>query len=157
MPSGGARARSGPAPDPGALRRDRKDDASWLILPVDGRPGNAPAWPLTKATTRETALWRELWKTPQAWAWERTHVSRHVVALYVRKFVEAEERYAQASKATIVRQLADDLGLTHAGLSRNRWRVGGVAPVPSAPTTPAARRKSSRTRLTVVKPPTNAG
>lgn len=47
MASGGARARSGPAKDPDALRRDRKDDARWKLLPAEGRKGPTPDWPLS--------------------------------------------------------------------------------------------------------------
>lgn len=47
MPRGGARANSGPPPDPNALRRDRKEDkAGWTILPAEGRTGPLPEWPL---------------------------------------------------------------------------------------------------------------
>jgi hypothetical protein len=46
---GGARARSGPPPDPQALRRDR-DGKNWIVLPAAGRDGPAPEWPLTGAT-----------------------------------------------------------------------------------------------------------
>lgn len=46
MTSGGARARSGPAPDPNALRRTR-DAKEWIKLKREGR-GDVPApeWPL---------------------------------------------------------------------------------------------------------------
>lgn len=47
MASGGARARSGPPKDPEALRRDRKSDAKWTILPAEGRNGPTPEWPLS--------------------------------------------------------------------------------------------------------------
>ena len=66
----GASSRSGPAPDPNALRRDR-DGETWLTLPAEGRKGKAPAWPLSKATARESKLWTSEWKRPQALQWER--------------------------------------------------------------------------------------
>lgn len=56
MASGGARARSGPPKDPDALRRDRKDDAAWITLPVEGRPGPAPDWPLAGKAAHIPAL-----------------------------------------------------------------------------------------------------
>lgn len=47
MPRGGARVNSGPAPDPNALRRDRKQDRDgWTTLPAKGREGATPPWPL---------------------------------------------------------------------------------------------------------------
>ena len=52
MASGGARARSGPAPDPNALRRDRKDDAGWSSLPVI-REGDVPEFPLPDVSGRD--------------------------------------------------------------------------------------------------------
>ena len=67
MSKGGARARSGPPPDPTALRRDRRDDRdTWTVLPVDHEV-EPPDWPLKpKATQREAALWAEHWAMPQA-------------------------------------------------------------------------------------------
>jgi hypothetical protein len=56
MARGGARARSGPPPDPNALRRDRKDDAAWIILPAAGRQGDPPEWPLTGMAAHIPAL-----------------------------------------------------------------------------------------------------
>lgn len=47
MPRGGARANSGPPPDPNALRRERPSDKeTWRTLPAEGRQGDPPAWPL---------------------------------------------------------------------------------------------------------------
>lgn len=69
MPKGGARARSGPAPDPNALRRER-DVGEWTILPADGRPGSAPEWPLRGQSDREVELWDAMWSKPQALMWE---------------------------------------------------------------------------------------
>lgn len=44
---GGARFNSGPAPDPNALRRDRKKDQDgWTSLPAEGWKGRVPVWPL---------------------------------------------------------------------------------------------------------------
>lgn len=56
MASGGARARSGPAPDPNALRRDRKTDAKWTVLSAEGRDGPPPEWPLSGQAAHIPAL-----------------------------------------------------------------------------------------------------
>lgn len=57
MGRGGARVNSGPPPDPNALRRDRKEDkAGWTILPVEGRTGPVPEWPLGTHIGLATAL-----------------------------------------------------------------------------------------------------
>lgn len=123
MPSGGARARSGPAPDPNAIRRDRRSDqATWLTLPAK-REGDVPAWPLTESTKREDAMWARLWATPQATQWEAQGWFDEV-ALYVRTFCEAAEREASPAIRTLVLRQMEGLGLSAAGMSRLRWRIG---------------------------------
>lgn len=124
MASGGARARSGPAPDPNALRRGRKDDGEWRSLPPAGRPGPPPGWPLPagKRAARESELWAQLWAKPQAVEWERLGLELEV-ALYVRRFAEAEEPDAPATLTDKVRQLGEGLGITIPGMLRNRWRI----------------------------------
>lgn len=148
MPSGGARARSGPPPDPTALRRDR-DAGEWTILPADGRPGDPPVWPMPEQSGREADLWEALWRKPQAIVWERNGLEFEV-ALYVRRFTEAELMDSVVTLSTLVRQMGDSLGLTIPGLRANRWKIAvddGGRPAAGAvvPTRP-----SSRSRLTVV-------
>lgn len=111
MPSGGARNRSGPAPDPDALRREKKSDGEWTVLPAEGRRGRAPTWPLTDQQPREKTVWSRLWKRPEALLWERQG-QQDLVALYVRRFVEAEEPGSSVALSTLVKQLADLLLLT---------------------------------------------
>lgn len=143
MTSGGARARSGPPPDPNAIRRDRATDAEWTTLP-EKRTGQAPAWPLTESTKREDALWARLWVTPQATQWERLDLVDEV-ALYVRTFCEAAEQGAKADLRTLVLRLREGLGLSTAGLARNRWRIGEQQQ--EAPKTDGPRRTSARDRF----------
>lgn len=147
MVSGGARARSGPPPDPNALRRDRKSDrAEWVMLPASGRVGDAPAWPLSRALKRELELWERLWRMPQAVEWERQELEL-TVGMYVRRLVVAERRTAKAGDVTAVRQLADGLGLTTPGLRSNRWRIEpAAAEVEAEP----AKVLSARDRFRVV-------
>lgn len=146
MPKGGARIRSGPAPDPNALHRDR-DDKDWISLPAAGRQGDIPRWPLTKATIREREMWEEIWTRPQAIIWEHQRQFDEV-ALYVRKFVEASKPKASANLTTAVRQMADSLGLTVPGMLRNKWRIGGVQTEVSQPRQQPT--VSSRDRFRVV-------
>ena len=40
-----------------------------LTLPITGRDGPLPKWPLTGQSASETKYWKELWKKPQAIAW----------------------------------------------------------------------------------------
>lgn len=123
MSSGGARGRSGPAPDPNAARRDRKSDGEWTILPAAGRTPPAPAWPLSDATERETDLWEREWRRPQAIIWERNGQEIEV-ALYVRRLAEAELPDSPVSLGTLLKQMQEALGLSLPGMLRNRWKVG---------------------------------
>lgn len=147
MPSGGARARSGPAPDPNALRRGR-DTGEWKTLPATGRTGRPPKWPLpTRPSKSELALWKQEWKRPQAIEWEANHQSIEV-ALYVRAVAHLEEgEDVKAADRTVVLRMLDSLGISMPGMQRNRWRIV-AADAGAAPAAPA--RESSRDRLRVV-------
>lgn len=151
MPSGGARARSGPAPDPNALRRDRKDDAGWTVLPAEGRTGKAPVFPLIDPSQRELDLWVELWKKPVALLWEKNQ-QELAVAFHVRTMVEAERADAQANLRTLVRQQAGELLLTIPAMYSARVRIADDE-VASKRTEsqPGTTRVSARDRLKAVK------
>lgn len=142
----GASSRSGPAPDPNALRRER-DGGDWITLDPDGRKGKKPpAWPLTNATKRETALWAREWRRPQAVQWLVNGLELEV-ALYVRSLVAAEKPSSPVNLRTLVKQQQEALGISLPGLARNRWRI-------DTPTTPAPKRRISageaRKRFTVI-------
>jgi len=123
MPSGGARARSGPPPDPNALRRDRpSDQKAWTHLPAAGREGDPPPWPLARPKKRELVLWADEWKRPQALMWEARGQALEV-ALYVRATALAESPKAIASDRALVLRLMDDLGVSSGGLAKNRWVI----------------------------------
>lgn len=160
MASGGARARSGPAPDPNALRRDR-DAGEWIPLPAEGRQGATPGWPLTDQTIRESQLWEDLWRRPQAVMWER--YGQHLeVALYVRRLTEAEQLESAVNLSTLVRQMGDSLGLTTPGMRANRWRISErreqqSAAGESGSAARSAPRRSARDRLKVVPAPSDGG
>lgn len=151
MPKGGARSRSGPAPDPDALRRER-DAGEWTILPAEGRQGATPDWPLTEQNDREAELWERLWTLPQAFMWERCSQDIEV-ALYVRRLVEAEKPDAFVNLGTLVRQMADSLGLTMPGMRANRWRIERPSEddqAPAGPSGPTIAPTSARARLRAV-------
>ncbi|MCA0379807.1 MAG: hypothetical protein LCH36_10300 [Actinobacteria bacterium] len=123
MTSGGARYRSGPAKDPNALRRDRKDDAAWTELPSTGRQGRAPAWPLQgKMLAGELGLWRTLWRRPQAIMWEELHLELQV-ASYVRAYLESVRPNTSAASKNAVLRMQEDLGLSISGLARHGWKI----------------------------------
>lgn len=171
----------GPAPKDPAQRRRRNATVATVPLPVSGRRGAAPKYPLgPDLTTRaklqvardlaaeleekvearqvpaqklasarervlvlemvvegqeqaELALWRELWKTPQAVEWERCSYHREV-AQYVRWKVLGESGDMDAAKEA--RQFSDRLGLTPLALRRLGWSIADRLTV-SAPATPS--------------------
>jgi hypothetical protein len=152
MAKGGARARSGPAPDPHALRRDRKSDAAgWTVLPAEGRVGEEPPWPLTTPTDREEDLWWAFWRKPQALLWE-ANGQVYEVALHVRCFAEAEKPEAPTSLRTLVRQQADALLLTIPAMRAARVKLSSdeVREKRDAAAKAKPPAKSSRTRLRAV-------
>lgn len=145
MPSGGARARSGPAPDPTALRRDRKDDAAWVTLPAEGFKGSVPEFPL--ATIRmydvfyvdkqrvkefdpdatearrdaEASLWASLWRKPQAFMWSKLGLEFEVAA-YVRAFIESTGPDSNSGLKTAALRMAAEIGLSLPGMHSLRWK-----------------------------------
>jgi len=149
MPKGGARTRSGPPPDPNALRRDRKSDGEWLLLPAEGRKGDPPAWPFIDQSDREVDVWSSLWRKPQAVAWERFGLVEQV-AMYARRWCEAEVSESSTALGTLVRQLGDSLGLTMPGMHSLRWKIAEDETAGKRSEKSAPARPSSRSRLKVV-------
>ena len=145
MPKGMS-SRSGRPPDPSAQRRER-DEGEWIVLPSEGRTGRAPKWPLDGGMTpREKTLWKRLWAMPQAVMWERLELL-HEVAVYARRFTEAEQRGAPVNVGTLVRQMSDSLGLTTPGLRMNRWKIEAA---PEQPHNVETTAPSARDRLKAV-------
>lgn len=123
MPRGGARARSGPAADPNALRRqDHSDSKGWVVLPVGGRVGVVPDFPLSNGLVSELELWAELWIKPQAVMWEKLGL-KFQVAAYVRAFLESVEPEASAGIKTAVIRMEGELGISLPGMAALRWRL----------------------------------
>lgn len=149
MPKGGARSRSGPPPDPNALRRLRKDDAEWTTLPAEGRTAPAPDWPLTEATGRELVLWERWWRKPEALIWE-VDDSTDYVALTVRMFAEAEVEKASAENRKTVRMMMADLYLTRDAKDRARIRIAADEVTPRREEQAPPKRSSARDRMKVV-------
>jgi len=90
-------------------------------LPGGGRPGPAPRWPLDgRLSAAESKLWKQLWATPQAAAWEQLGWTR-TVARYCRIALAAEalakDYLAEA------RQLEDRLGLTPKAMRLLLWEI----------------------------------
>lgn len=126
MARGGARNRSGPPPDPKSERSERLG-RRFGRLPRGGYTGRLPAWPLTlKATAAEREVWRQVWRTPQASAWISEPWRHPAVALYCRYRVRMEQPDAPAALGATVIRLADQIGLTPAGLRENGWELEEV-------------------------------
>jgi hypothetical protein len=66
MARGGARAHSGPAPDPDSFRQAGKD--GFITLP-NTYSGPVPDFPLLNPTDRELELWDRLWGQGHAIMW----------------------------------------------------------------------------------------
>lgn len=112
----------GPPPkDPGQRRR-RNAAPELVALPAEGRSGPVPTWPLSRATKSEAALWRELWATPQAAAWEQLGWTR-IVARYVRCAIQVEGTDPSTRLLAEVRQTEDRLGLTPLAMRRLGWTI----------------------------------
>lgn len=122
MPPGGARNRSGPLPDPNSGRSERRG-LSFTTLPSEGYKGDPPEFPLPDVTIRELIVWNEAWRTPQAAAWAQEPWRHRTVAMWVRWSVRMEDPEAGASLVAQVIRLADQIGMTPAGLRENGWTI----------------------------------
>lgn len=175
MPSGGARNRSGPPPDPTSLRSAQRG-LVLTALPSEGYRGEVPDFPLppvkvvhilwedkcqvrqvddgesTARQEREADLWAWAWSTPQACAWAREPWRWQSVAMWVRTMVVCESADATAADKNSLHRFADQIGLTPAGLRENGWAIAKDELGERRPDAPAAApaRSSSRSRMKVV-------
>ena len=119
------RARSGPLPDPYALRREY-DGKDWIRLPEKGRTGDTPEWPaeFTDPSVMELHLWERLWKMPQACIWE-TGKSYDQVALYTRTLIMAGRPEAPSAKILLAKQLGEALLLSTMALRAAKTIIKG--------------------------------
>ena len=155
MPRGGARTGAGRPPDPSSLAESLRIESGTIRTLPKQRSGSAPAWPLSKASARESTVWKQMWKRPQAIVWEEQGSERQV-AMYVRTSVEAEVPGATAALRGLLLRQENDLLLSHAALLRAGFRIS-VNPSPaqtvSSSKPQAARRAvpSARGRLRAVE------
>jgi hypothetical protein len=147
MPSGG-HGRSGPAPDPNALRRGRAGDQEWTVLPREGRKGRAPKFPLEDPTAQELTLWATLWKKPQAVMWDRLGLQLQVAA-YTRTFLESVSRFGSPTLKTAALRMEGELGISIPGMHQHRWKFSDdeVAAKRAQPASPTAAPESPRSRF----------
>lgn len=150
MPRGGARNRSGPQADETSGRSDRRG-YSLTALPPAGYDGEAPDFPLPQASDRELSLWVWAWTTPQACAWSDESWRWYTVAEWVRWSVKAEAEDASAAVIAAKIRLADQIGMTPAGLKENGWKIAEPESKADSPTAdPDDDEDDPRNRLTVV-------
>lgn len=127
------------------MRRDRKDDAAWVVLPAEGFAGEAPSFPLPKIPVyeiyfedkqrvkaydsdateakweAELELWAELWRKPQAFMWDRLGL-KFEVAAYVRAFIRSVSEDGNASDRTAALRMSAEIGLSLPGMHQLRWK-----------------------------------
>lgn len=118
----------GPPPKIDPARRNARTGP--LKLPAEGRKGEPPVWPLPPLSKRnidddvladaESAMWAEIWATPQAVAWERLGWFRDV-AQYVRWKVLAE--FGDLDAAKEARMWSDRLGLNPKAMRALLWEI----------------------------------
>ena len=141
MPRGGARNRSGPLPSEDSARSESRG-YKLDSLPVEGFKGEAPEFPLPQPTKRELDVWAWAWSTPQACAWSLPSEAwrQHTVALWVRTKVRCEDPDAPSSLIAQLHRLADQIGMTTAGLAEMGWKIAAdtkpastLEPVKAAP------------------------
>lgn len=135
MPKGGARVRSGPAPDPTSARSEKRDSINIGALPSEGYRRRAPAFPLPpiprgstaasgKFRAREMAIWREVWKTPQAAAWSMDPWRWPTVGEFCRTKAAVElDPDSNAALVSRLREYRNEIGLSPDGLKMNGWAI----------------------------------
>jgi hypothetical protein len=140
MTSGGARARSGPAPDPDSFRQDGRD---WVTLPMT-YSGPVPEFPLVNPTDRELELWTRLWGQGHAIMWLAN--SQEIdVALHCRvtASIEACEGEPTAALLGVRIRMGEDLGLTVGGAKKNGWLFAKPAAASGSTTEQSASKAAT--------------
>ena len=110
----------GPPPSLDPVRRNARSGP--LKLPAEGRKGDPPSWPLASQSLGEERAWADLWKLPQAVAWERMACVR-TVARYCRIVTLAEHPEADTKLMAQAVMLEDRLGLTPKSMRMLLWEI----------------------------------
>lgn len=176
--SGNTGHRAGPLPKEGSARSDARG-FSLTALPSQGYAGEVPTFPLPKRSVytkewneagkqvlvydhdetervneREADLWSWMWSLPQACAWSMPSEAwrLNVIALYCRTFVICESGTATAADKGSLHRLADQIGMTTAGLAQMGWKIAVDQVAEKRAKVEPEKRASSRDRLAVVPP-----
>lgn len=111
-------------------RRNRNERAfDWTVLPLEGRPGPAPALPSWREWTDATLdWWAELWARPQAVMWDQSGRSLHALALlHHEMMMDPFRKESRLPSITAeMRQHEDRHGLTPKAMLQLRWRVSST-------------------------------
>lgn len=149
MARGGARNRSGPKPEEGSERSEKRGIV-FAALPAKGYTGNIPTFPLPDVSDREKEVWVEAWRSPQAAAWALEPWRHRTIAMWVRWTVRMEQAEAGAALGTVVVRLADQIGMTPAGLKENGWKIADEEDRPRRSGADPSAGAAARSRFTVV-------
>ena len=110
----------GPPPSLDPVRRNARSGP--LKLPAEGRKGDPPSWPLVSQSLAEERAWADLWKLPQAVAWEHMACVR-AVARYCRIVTLAEAPDADTKLMAQAVTLEDRLGLSPKSMRMLLWEI----------------------------------
>lgn len=117
MASGGARNRSGPAPDPNSARSYNRG-MRLKSLPPEGYDGDVPDFPMPGASQRALDWWDWAWRTPQAAAWVTDQESWRIPSVaewcHIKALLEGADAPAALWAAKF--RLEDRAMLSNAGL-----------------------------------------
>jgi len=92
-------------------------------LPAEGFQGTPPIFSLPNPSDRELDVWAQAWRTPQASMWAKESWRVRTVEQWVRWSVRMEDPEAPASVVAGVLRMADQIGLSPAGLKENGWAL----------------------------------
>jgi hypothetical protein len=129
--------------------RSEKRGITFTSLPKEGYVGPVPKFPLPQASAREHEFWKEIWTTPQAAGWAIEPWRHPTVAMYVRTFVRCEDDEVPAGVLAQLTNLANQIGLTSAGLAAIGWQIADPELEQQSATVKQFGR--SRDRLKIVK------
>ena len=138
----------GPAPKPDGERvRRHAPTFSWLELPAEGRKGKPPKLPTWRVWHPRTEdWWTDLWRKPQAVAWQQDGSTLHVMAALMDDLISGR---AEASKISAeIRQHELTHGLNPKAMLQLRWRIMATEAAPAPATKKAAARKGKAATVT---------
>lgn len=160
MTSGGSRPRAG------RKSNTERTEAKFSVtaLPSEGNTKRAPAFPLPRVDRfdvdgyspqaskafrdREMAIWREVWKTPQACAWIREPYRWPTVAEFCRvKAAVESDAGSNAALVSRLREYRNEIGLSPDGLKMNGWAIAvDQVAAQAAKKTTTPKKKAAPTR-----------